>query len=154
MGEIWVAVIAAVATTATAILGLIGAAWKLRKDREFKRLEGDASTEIAVIQTGSTERIHIVDTLMARVTTLEEDTQVKDNIIIDLTRESAVAVAKAQLLEAEKKMFLRENTQLANLVEEQANEIIALKRQLQMEVSEALSTLDDIRSEPGYDKDE
>lgn len=144
MGDIWVAVIAAIATTATAMLGLFGVVWKLRKDREIKQIEGDASTGVAVIQTESAERIHIVDILMARVTALEEDTQVKDHIIIQLTRDSAVAVAKAQLLEAEKKMLVRENTQLTNSLEEHSSEIIALRRQLQDEVSEALSTLDDV----------
>lgn len=153
MSEIWVAVITAIASTIVAMLGLIGAVWQLRKSRELKQIEGDASTEIAVINAGSNERIHLVDTLMARVSALEEDTQVKDQIIIDLTRESAVAVAKAQLLESEKQMLVRESGQLQELVREQSAEIKTLKRQLQQEVSEALSTLDDFISDPISDKD-
>lgn len=150
MGDIGAAVIAAVASTIAAMLGLFGVVWKLRKERETKQIEGDASTEVAAIQAGSNERIHLVDTLMARVSALEEDSQAKEQIVINLTREAAISAAEHQLSEAEKKMLIRENAQLEHALKEQVEENKLLKRQLQEEVSEALATLDDVLA----DKDE
>jgi len=143
MNEVWVAVIATVGTTVAAMLGVFGVYVRLRREREIKQIENDASTEVAVIHTESNERIHMVDTLMARVNALEQETQVKDKMIIDLTREASVATAKFQLQEAERKMLTRENEQLNASVAALHDEMRLLKHQLQSEVSEALSTLEE-----------
>ena len=121
--------------------------------RAAKRLSSDA-VEIAQIETDSSERIHLVDILTARVGALEkhnseQDTEMAElrDIIAELRHSDAQKDATITLLQEQNGLLRRGWDQSEKQRIEAVEEARILRDSLQGAVTEALDTLE-ISSEP------
>lgn len=143
MNELLVGMVSAASVGFGAILTLLGVLWKSKKDTETKQIEVDAQKHIAQIEADSSQQIHLVDVLAARVNVLETSSAEQDHLVMKLTREIAVEEAKNQLLTAEAAMLQREVDRCNKRIKEQDEYIRELRRTFQTEVADARAALDE-----------
>lgn len=141
--EVWGQILAAMGGAAAAVLTFLGVWLKVRGDRDRARLTSDGVTEVAKIEADSSERIHMVEVLSARVNRLEEHNTEQDVRIGELITTNAQLRAQNTLLGEQNKLLRR---QVDQLTEERAGlleEIELLREVVQGPISDALEVLDE-----------
>ena len=66
--EIWGQAVSALGGFGVAAVGAVGLWWRSRTDHKVKQLETSGAATVAQIEADSSERINMVEVLMARVT--------------------------------------------------------------------------------------
>lgn len=128
----------------TALLGFVGLMWKRRSELRAAELESDGERTRAQIEADSSERIHIIDTLSARVTNLERHNAEQDDRIANLVRENAGLSSQNTLLREQNTLLKRQITALEKENDELSEEVRLLRDTIQGPISDALETLDDV----------
>jgi cell division protein FtsB len=124
--------------------------WKSRHDRTTAQLETNGVVEVAQIEADSSERIHMIDVLSARVGALENHNADQDVRIEKLVADNAQLAAQNTLLVEQNKLLRRQVVALEDERDTLREEVDTLRHAIQGPVSDALEALED--DEPDTDE--
>ena len=136
-------VVSAVGGFVVAVIGGVGLWWRGRADRDVSEIESKSAATVAQINADSSERIHILDVLSARVTNLEAHNAKQDVLIAELTAQKAELTAQNTLLVEQNKLLRRQVGVLEQEKAQLAQEVALLRDAIQGPISDALESLDE-----------
>jgi len=141
--DIWVQAVSALGGFGVAVVGGLGLWWRGRADRDIKHIETAGAAQVAQITADSSERIHVLDVLSARVTNLESHNAAQDRLIVELSAAKAELTAQNTLLVEQNKLLRRQVDALEKEKAVLADEVALLREAIQGPISDALEFLDE-----------
>lgn len=136
-------VISAIGGFVVAVMGGVGLWWRGRADRDVSQIESHSAATVAQINADSSERIHVLDVLAARVTNLEAHNAKQDTLIAELTAAKAELTAQNTLLVEQNKLLRRQVRVLDQEKAQLVHEVALLRDAIQGPISDALESLDE-----------